>query len=124
MNRFIRLRQSRLDPRRVDHRGGDGHLDPAYESLLRARVHDGDHRAPEKAFVRGSSSTDPTAEECGEEFVMTVTSGEDGGESSLDEVSTEERGGPFVVTSGQTEFAYDADESNPPDGTREPFPRT
>jgi hypothetical protein len=124
MNRFIRLKHPRVDPRRVDHRGGDGHLDPAYEYLLRARVHDEVHREPEKAFVRGTSSADPTAEACGEEFVMTVTSGEDGGESTLDDVSSEERGGPFVVTSGRTEFAYDPDESNPPDGTREPFPKT
>ncbi len=124
MNRFIRLRHPPLDPRRVDHRGGDGHLDPAYESLLRARVHDGLRREVEKAFVRGTSSVDPTALDCGKEFVMTVTSGEDGGESRLDDVSSEERGGPFLVTSGRTEFAYDADKSNPPDGTREPFPKT
>jgi hypothetical protein len=124
MNRFIRLRYPRSSARSVDHRGGDGHLDPAYESILRARVHESIHRDAEKAFVRGTSSADPTAEECGEEFVMTVTSGEDGGESRLDEVSSEERGGPFVTTDAQTEFAYDADESNPPDGTREPFPTT
>jgi hypothetical protein len=124
MNRFIRIRHHRLDPRRVDHRGGDGHLDPAYESILRARAQEAVHGDPDKAFVRGTPSANPTAEECGEDFVMTVTSGEDAGESSLDAVSTEERGGPFVVTAAGTEFAYDADESNPADGTREPFPTT
>ena len=55
---------------------------------------------------------------------MTATSGEDGGELSLDETCTEENGGPFVVTGARTEFAYGADESNPSDGTCEPFPTT
>jgi len=82
MNRFIRLRRRPFDPRRVDYRGGDGHLDPAYESLLRARVHDsGVQRGPVKAFVNGTSSANPTAEAWAEDFVMTVTSGEDGEET-------------------------------------------
>ena len=108
--------------RPVDHRDGAGHLDPTYEAALRTRVCEGARHIAEKAFVRGTPSADPNAEQWGEEFVMTVTSGEDGGESSLDEVSSEERGGPFVVTRARTEFAYDADDSNPVDGTREPFP--
>lgn len=106
----------------VDHRDGAGHLDPAYEAALRAHVREGARRVVEKAFVGGTSSADPSAEQRGEEFVMTVTSGEDGGESSLDEMSSEERGGPFVVTYARTEFAYEADDSNPVNGTREPFP--
>jgi hypothetical protein len=121
VNRFIRLRPG---ARSVDHRGGDGHLDPAYESILRARAREAARHRPDKAFVLGASSANPTAEACGEEFVMTVTSGEDGGEATLDSVTNEERGGPFVPSSAGTEFAYDTDESNPPDGTREPFPTT
>ena len=35
----------------------------------------------------------------------------------------EDRGGPFVVTTGGEEFADDVDESNPEGATREPFPR-
>ena len=33
-------------------------------------------------------------------------------------------GGPFVETSGNTEFAGGTDESNIPEATREPFPKT
>ena len=35
-----------------------------------------------------------------------------------------QRGGPFIETDASVEFAYDADESNPIDATREPFPTT
>jgi len=52
--------------------------------------------------------------------VLTVTSGGNG--DSASEGANEERGGPFVQTSGSEEFAYDTDESNPIDATREPFP--
>jgi hypothetical protein len=67
---------------------------------------------------------DSNAEECAEDFVMTVTSGEDGGEAGLDDETDEERGGPFVETGASAEFAYGVDESNPADGAREPFPTT
>jgi hypothetical protein len=43
---------------------------------VRAQV----YAVDEWAFVRGRSSRDPEAEDAGEEFVMTVTSGVDGGE--------------------------------------------
>jgi hypothetical protein len=114
-----------LKPRHVDHRDGAGHLDPIYEVVLRDRVRDRARNAENtnwRPFVTGTSSTDPSAEESGEEFVMTVTSGEDGGESELDGESNEERGGPFVETSGDVQFAYGTDASNPADATREPFP--
>ena len=108
--------------RGVEHRNGAGHLDPAYEAALRARAIDRAVDARERAFVSWASSTDASAEECGREFVMTVTSGEDGGESALDDESWEERGGPFVETRASAEFAYGTDESNPAGATREPFP--
>jgi hypothetical protein len=66
--------------RRVDHRDGSGHLDPVYEAELRGRVRAQVYAVDEWAFVRGRSSRDPEAEDAGEEFVMTVTSGVDGGE--------------------------------------------
>ena len=75
----------------------------------------------DRAFV-SRTCRDPTAEESAEEFVLTVTSGEDGGEGRLDEVTLEERGGPFVETSAATEFAYGTDSTNPSGATREPFP--
>ena len=53
MNRFIRLRYPRVDPRRAGRRGGDGHLDPAYEYLRGARADDGVHRAPDESNPPG-----------------------------------------------------------------------
>ncbi len=108
--------------RRVDHRNGAGHLEPVYEAALRGRGCDRVRVAAERAFVNGTSSSDPSAEESGEDFVMTVTSGQDAGESALDEESSEEDGGPFVETDAREEFAYDTDGSNPIGATREPFP--
>jgi hypothetical protein len=110
--------------RRVEHRNGAGHLEPAHEAALRARVIDRARHVDERAFVRGPSSADSSADEYGEDFVMTVTSGEDGGEAALDEETDEERGGPFVETRASAEFAYGVDESNPAGATREPFPKS
>jgi hypothetical protein len=87
-----------VEARGVDHRNGAGHLDPAYEAALRMRVHDRARNSGERAFVSGTSSTHAIAEECGREFVMTVTSGEDGGQSGLDEETSEDRGWLFVHT--------------------------
>jgi hypothetical protein len=81
-----------VNTRRVEHRDGAGHLDPIYEAELRGRVRAEARAVDEWAFVRGRSSRDPDAEDAGEEFVMTVTSGVDGGESALAE-ETEENGG-------------------------------
>ena len=67
---------------------------------------------------------DALSSELGEEFVETVTSGEDEGNELRDERVTEELGGPFTVTTGGTEFADGVDPSNPRRATREPFPRT
>jgi hypothetical protein len=108
--------------RRVDHRNGAGHLEPVYEAAMRRRGRERVRVAAERAFVSGTSSSNPTAEECGEDFVMTVTSGQDAGESAIDEESSEEGGGPFVETKARVEFAYDTDGSNPIGATREPFP--
>jgi hypothetical protein len=77
---------------RIDHRNGAGHLDPTYEAALRVRVHDRARHIPERAFVGAALRRNKIAEECGREFVMTVTSGEDGGESGLDEKTSKERG--------------------------------
>jgi hypothetical protein len=104
------------------HRNGSGHLNPIYEAELRARVQGELQRSNNRAFLNGMWSDDASVEESGDEFVMTVTSGEDGGESTLDDETSEERGGPFIETDASVEFAYDADESNPIGATREPFP--
>ena len=55
-------------------------------------------------------------------MIASATSGENDEEDRLNEDIDEEAGGPFVVTSGNEEYADGTDESNPEDATREPFP--
>jgi hypothetical protein len=64
---------------------------------------------------RGGVDGDDLAEELGEAFVMTATSGEQADEDIRDQEVPEERGGPFVVTPAGREFASGTDESNPAD---------
>lgn len=64
---------------------------------------------------RGGMEGDDLAEELGEAFVMTATSGEQADEDIRDQEVPEERGGPFVVTPAGREFARGTDESNPAD---------
>jgi hypothetical protein len=109
---------------RVDHRDGAGHLAPVYEASLQQRTSYRVRKAKNRAFVSATGSTDVTAEASAQEFLMTVTSGENGGEFMLDAVMPEENGGPFVVTSAGAEFAYETDRSNPAGAMREPFPKT
>jgi len=106
---------------RVDHRDGAGHLDAAYMTRLRERASHGARKASDRAFVNGTWTSDPSAEEAGEEFVIAVTTCENAGESMLDMVTTEENGGPFVETSAATEFAYGAEPSSPTAARRGPF---
>jgi hypothetical protein len=91
----------------VDHRDGAGHLAPAYEAHLRARARDRARSTGERAFVSRTSCSDPG-----------------GAYDPLadDEERSAERGGPFVETSPDVEFAYGTDASNPAGATREPFP--
>ena len=102
----------------VKRRDGAGHLDPKYAAELRARS--GDQRKDDDRAFGG----DALSQELGEEFVETVTSGEDEGNEIRDQRVTEELGGPFTVTTAGTEFAGDVDGSNPKGASREPFPRT
>jgi hypothetical protein len=105
--------------RREDHAG---HLDPKYAAGLRRR---GNHPAADPAsFIDGPRSKDDLVEELGEEFVQQATSAEHEGEDLADQYVSEERGGPFVETGANQEFALGTDASNPKGSTREPFPRT
>jgi len=108
-------------------RDGGGHLEKKYAAHLLARSRESrDDANDTRAFLRKSASRsrDPLAEELGEEAVAAMTSGEDQGERLLDLEVEEERGGPFVSSSGAREFAHGTDKSNPRRSTREPFPRT
>jgi hypothetical protein len=55
------------------------------------------------------AAADDLAEELGEEFVRSATSGEQAAQDIRDEEVPEESGGPFVETSGRSEFAYGTD---------------
>lgn|GEM_PF-1820631 len=78
---------------------------------------------PEPAFLpEPEMAQDDLAEELGEEFVLTATSGEQAAEDIRNEDVPEELGGPFVETSGRTEFAYGTDPSNPEDAEPAAFP--
>ena len=77
---------------------------------------------PGRVFV-DADTEDEEAQQLGEEFVRSVTSGEEAESEMEEEAQVEEQGGPFVITTAREEFAYDSDESNPPGTEREPFPR-
>jgi hypothetical protein len=78
--------------------------------------------AEEKAFV-GTDTQEDEAQELGEEFVRSVTSGEEAESEMEEEEAVEEEGGPFVQTSARTEYGFGTDESNPPDAEKSPFPQ-
>jgi hypothetical protein len=84
------------------------------------------NREPETAFldaraVRRGTALDE-AELLGEHFIASALSGEGTLADMLDEVSTEEEGGPYLDVSGKHEFAQDVDGSNPVGSEREAFP--
>jgi hypothetical protein len=108
--------------RPVVRRTAAGHIEPKYGAELLARSGRPDDEG--QSFLSGPRSGDDLAEELGEEFVETATTGEYEGEASLNQVVDEETGGPFIQTSGATEFAGGTDASNPIDAKREPFPKT
>lgn len=95
------------------------------QALLRDDLGKGPAREREQPeeLIRGAAHDD-LAEELGEEFVESATSGEQAAEDMRDEEVPEESGGPFVETSGNAEFAYGTDASNPKDAERAPFPTT
>jgi hypothetical protein len=93
-----------------------------------AATPDGAPRLPpfeltEQSFRLGKrGEKDDLAEELGEAYVQSMTSGAQAAEEFRDEDVPEDRGGPFVVTSAETEFAAGVDASNPADAERAPFP--
>ena len=106
-------------------RDATGHLDPKYAAELRAKSKEGATADDNRAFLGGHQRAhDSLAENLAEEFVQSATSGEESGEDDMNAVTTEEAGGPFIVTTTGEEMADGTDASNPADATREPFPRT
>ena len=106
----------------IKRRDATGHLDAEYERKLRSASRPRDE--DELAFLTGFSSKEPLATELGEAFLESATSGEESESERRDRILTEEDGGPFVRTRASQEFAYDVDESNIAEATREPLPET
>jgi hypothetical protein len=108
------------------HRDGAGHLPASVTADLLARSQaEGAPPDDDRAFFRMARSHDSLAEQLGESFVAAATSGEDASDEALDkEDEVDEKGGPFVESTSETEFADGTDASNPGDATREPFPTT
>jgi len=107
---------------RVEHRDGAGHLAPSYEAELRATVESRGRNSEPLAFLRGMSSADTDAEETGEEFVLTVTSGENGGRAADDQDDGERGAGPFAGINARAQFENDTEESDSPNPRRKTFP--
>ena len=106
----------------IKRRDATGHLDAEYERKLRASSPP--PREEGVAFLTGFHTGEPLAEELGEAFLQSATSGEESETERRDRVLPEEDGGPFVRTRASQEFAYDFDESNIAGATREPLPKT
>lgn len=107
----------------VKRRDATGHLDPTYERDLLRKAREG-RDEEQRAFVDGPRAPDDLAEELGEAFVESATSGEEREAERREESTPEEAGGPFVTTTASEEFAAGTDESNIAEATREPFPKT
>ena len=107
----------------VKRRDGAGHIDPAYAKDLLAQSGKSDD-GNDRAFLERPRTGDELAEELGENFVASATSGEEAEPERQDRVTEAERGGPFVGTSGKKEFAEGTDLSNPEDAEPEAFPTT
>jgi hypothetical protein len=114
--------------RPVKRRDGVGRIDPQYarELLAKAREtrNDDDSSEGMHAFLKAARAGEPLARELGETFVETVTSGEAQEPERHEQITPDEVGGPFVVTTAGEEFATGTDESNIPEALREPLPRT
>jgi protein-disulfide isomerase len=106
-------------------RDGTGHLDPAYQKFLLSESGASRSDEDDRAFIGGGGrSNDALAEQLGEEFVESATSGQDDGDERFDQVVPEENGGPFVESNGAIEFADDDEPPNIDDAPPEPFPKT
>lgn len=112
-----------VDRKKVSrHRDATGHLNAEYERRVSEAARS--QRDESSAFLTGFRTADALAEELGEAFLESATSGEESEPERKEQVFTEEVGGPFVRTRASQEYAYGLDESNIADATREPLPKT
>jgi len=120
----VRAAAARRTQPAVRRRDAAGHIDPDYAADLMAQRGVSDRDDTPTGFIEQPRSDDDLAENLGEEFVESATSGENQEEEVLDQEVPEERGGPFVESTAGTEFAWGTDASNPKGAKREPFPTT
>ncbi len=78
---------------------------------------------PREYLPETSIGIDPLSEALAEATVERATGADDPEEDLRDQPVDEETGGPFVITTGSTEFAPGSDASNPPEALREPRPK-
>lgn len=78
----------------------------------------------QRAFLAGKKGLkhEELADELGESFIASATSGEPVEPERHDRITDQDRGGPFVASTARKEFARDVDEANPEDAEAEPFP--
>ncbi len=69
-----------------------------------------------------SRAPDDLAETLAEDFVASATTGGNVDDEVMNQIVSEEIGGPFLETSSAEEFAEGVDESNPEDATVEARP--
>jgi hypothetical protein len=79
-------------------------------------------RLPAPKLVDPARPKDDLAAMIGEDVILTATTGPDPSEVIHEVVTPAESGGPYVETDAGAEFAFDTDESNPPDAEPAPLP--
>jgi hypothetical protein len=97
------------------------------KSPTHGRSDDADAFLPDPQSRSGShhrTGNDSLAEALGREFLSAATSGEEVTEDIRDELTTEELGGPFVVTRAREEFGRTGEVTDSRDGDPEAFPTT
>ncbi len=101
---------------------GSGHLAAREARYFLDLAHATRTTESDEAFVSSTFTDDDLAEELAEAAVTSMTTGQDELVEQLETDVDEDRGGPFVETSGNVELAGGTDESNIAEATREPFP--
>jgi hypothetical protein len=72
--------------------------------------------------LESPDGVDDVGEEMGEAFVENVTGADDAATEHRSDDTPADEGGPFVITTGATEFASGTDGSNPADAEPAPLP--
>jgi hypothetical protein len=77
---------------------------------------------PRPLGLETADGVDEVGEELGETFVENVTGADDAATAHRSEDTPGDEGGPFVLTTGEVEFAGGTDASNPAGAGREALP--